>query len=165
MSAEQTDLLDQFHPSRQASRTPANAQIAALCACSFTNAYLVISVFPYAGFMVMDLVPSATTQNAGLYAGLISGSFFAARFFTAYQWGRLADSWGRVRTLELALTLSAIFSILFGLSKSLGEAVLWRGCLGASNCLISTTKTLAAEIAEASGRTNEKLQRRSMVCT
>jgi len=134
-------------------------QIVALCCCSFTNAFLVISVFPYAAYMVLDLVPNtATTENAGIYAGLVSSSFFAARFFTAFQWGRLADAWGRVRILQLALSLSALFSVLFGLSKSLPVAILWRGCLGASNCLIGTTKTLAAEIAEG----NEKIQRRTM---
>ena len=136
-------------------------QTIALCSCSFTNAFLVISVFPYAGFMVLDLVPTATTESVGIYCGLIGGSFFAARFLTVYQWGRLADNahyGGRVRTLKLALTLSAIFSVLFGMSQSLRTAVLWRACLGASNCLISTTKTVAMEIAEG----NEKLQRRTM---
>ena len=133
-------------------------QTASLCCVSFTNAFLVINLFPYAGYMMMDLVPTATTENAGIYAGLVSGSFFAARFFTVYQWGRFADAHGRLRTLKLALTLSALFSILFGMSKSLFTAILWRGCLGASNCLVSTTKTVATEIAEGS----EKLQRRTM---
>ena len=90
---------------------------AALCSCSFCNAFLVISVFPYAGYMALDLVKSASTDTAGIYAGAIASSFFAARFLTAYQWGRLSDAYGRTVTLKIALLLSAAFSILFGLSN------------------------------------------------
>lgn len=136
---------------------------AALCCCTFSNAFLVISVFPYAGYMVIDLVPGTTTETAGVYAGFLASSFFAARVLTAYQWGRIADSsWGRTRTLQVALSLSAIFSILFGCSKSFAAALIWRAGLGLSNGIISTVKTAATEIASSSSDNDEKLQRRTM---
>lgn len=121
-----------------------------LCLCSLTNGFLMISVFPYAGFMVLDLLPpgrGATTENAGLYAGLIASSFMLGRFFTAYQWGRLADYYGRVWTLQASLVASMVFSLLFGTAKSLTAALVWRACLGMANGMLSTTKTLATEVA------------------
>ena len=60
----------------------------ALCLCTLTHAYLLISVFPYAGFMAMDLIEGANEENAGSYAGFIAASFMAGRALTAYAWGR-----------------------------------------------------------------------------
>jgi MFS family permease len=132
---------------------------ATLCICSLTNAYLTISVFPYAGYMVLDLLPGiATRENSGMYAGMIASSFMLGRFLTAYQWGRVADYYGRVCTLQIALLLSVIFSILFGTSKSLAAALIWRTALGMSNGIISTTKVLANEIAHG----NDVLERKTM---
>jgi MFS family permease len=132
---------------------------ATLCMCSLTNAYLTISVFPYAGYLVMDLLPGiATRENSGMYAGMIASSFMVGRFLTAYQWGRMADYYGRVCTLQAALLLSVVFSILFGTSKSLAAALIWRTALGMSNGIISTTKVLANEIAHG----NDALERKTM---
>jgi MFS family permease len=132
---------------------------ATLCLCSLINSYVTISVFPYAGYMVIDLLPGiATRENSGMYAGMIASSFMLGRFLTAYQWGRLADHYGRIRSLQAALLLSMICSILFGTSKSLTAALIWRTALGMSNGIISTTKVLATEIANG----NETVERRTM---
>jgi MFS family permease len=132
---------------------------AVLCLCSLANAYVTISVFPYAGYMVMDLLPgTATRENSGLYAGMIASSFMAGRFVTAYQWGRMGDYYGRVWTLQAALVLSAVFSVLFGTAKTLTAALIWRAALGMSNGILSTTKTLANEIAHG----DDTIERRTM---
>ena len=36
---------------------------------------LVMSVFPYSGFMVIHLVDGVNNENAGLYAGVLTSSF------------------------------------------------------------------------------------------
>jgi MFS family permease len=130
----------------------------ALCACSFINAYLMISVFPYAGFMVMSLMQSVTVDNAGTYAGLITSSFMAGRTLSAYMWGKAADIYGRVFVLNSCLFLSAIFSLLFGMASSFHGALVWRFCLGFANGIISTTKTTATELADG----NDIIERRTM---
>ena len=56
----------------------------ALCLCAMSFAYLVISVYPYSGYMAIALIPSANEENAGYYAGLLASAFMIGRSFTAY---------------------------------------------------------------------------------
>ena len=120
--------------------------VATLCLCSLANAFVIINVFPYSGYMVMHLVPGTNAESAGTYAGLLGASFMAGRFLTAYIWGRFADIYGRVLVLKCSMVLSTLFSILFGLAPTYRAALLLRLCLGMSNAVTSTSKTLASEI-------------------
>jgi len=131
---------------------------AAMCMCSLVHAYLLISVFPYAGYMVIDLIDDVTEENAGTYAGLIASSFMAGRTLSSYHWGKLADVYGRVFVLNASLVLSAIFSVLFGMSPTFRYAMIWRFCLGFSNGIIGTAKTAVTELAHG----DERLERRAM---
>ena len=132
---------------------------AALCCCSFMNAYLVISVFPYAGYMVMELGGDQfTTANVGTYAGLLASSFMLGRTLSGVAWGKAADIYGRSTILKTCLLLSSVFSLLFGLSTRLPWALVWRFCLGLSNGLMSVVKTAATELTDG----NEAAERRTM---
>ena len=84
----------------------------ALCACSLINAYLAISVFPYAGYMVMEVMEGVDRDNVGTYAGLIASSFMGGRTLSAFHWGKVADMYGRTFVLQSCLVLSAVFSCL-----------------------------------------------------
>lgn len=107
----------------------------------------------------MHLLPDTVrAENAGLYAGILSSAFMVGRLLTAYQWGRLADTYGRVVVLQTVLTWSAVFSLLFGTSTSFAHALAWRFGLGAVNGILSTCKTAAQEI----GHGNAVLERRAM---
>lgn len=130
----------------------------ALCMCAFTNAYLLISVFPYAGFMVVDMVPNHTVENAGTYAGFLAASFMVGRAFSSYYWGAIADTYGRRFALCTSLIMSAIFSLLFGFSSSFVCAVYWRFLLGFGNSLVTISKTAVTELAFG----EDKLERRAM---
>jgi len=134
------------------------AAIVSICLCSFMNAYLMVSVFPYAGFLCIRMIPSANEENAGSYAGLLESSFMVGRTLTSYEWGRLSDRYGRVFVLISSLLLSSLFSVLFGFSKSFIYAVFWRFCLGMSNGMLGCTKTVATEIANG----EEMLEQRAM---
>ena len=57
--------------------------------------YLLMSAFPYSGFMAMQLIPGLTQESAGTYAGILSGSFMIGRLFSAYPWGMISDRYGR----------------------------------------------------------------------
>ena len=133
---------------------------AALCACSFTNAYLMISVFPYAGYMVMDLMEDRVTQdNVGTYAGLIASSFMAGKTLSAYAWGKASDVYGRTFVLKANLLLSSAFSLFFGMATSLRAALFLRFCLGLSSSgLISVVKSSATELADG----DQAAERRTM---
>jgi len=130
----------------------------AMCLCTFTHSWLLVSVFPYSGFMVIRLVPGTDEENAGSYAGLMAASFMIGRALTSYGWGRIADIYGRRIVFFISLLLSALFSFLFGLSSSFGIAFFWRFFLGASNGLAGISKAVVSETAQG----NEKLETRGM---
>jgi MFS family permease len=131
---------------------------AAMCLCTFTHSWLLVSVFPYSGFMVIKLVPGTNEENAGSYAGLLAAAFMAGRTFTSYGWGKIADVYGRRVVLFLSLILSAFYSLLFGLSRSFWLAFLWRFLLGASNGIAGISKAIVSETA----RGNDTLETRGM---
>lgn len=124
------------------------ASTAAICMCTFTHSWLLVSVFPYAGFMVINLVKGTTEETAGTKAGLLSAAFMIGRAITSYGWGRLADTYGRRIVLFVSLVLSAVFSVLFGMSTTFGMAFLWRFFLGASNGVAGIAKAIVSETAK-----------------
>mmetsp|Transcript_49163 Transcript_49163/g.74765 ORF Transcript_49163/g.74765 Transcript_49163/m.74765 type:complete len:628 (+) Transcript_49163:155-2038(+) len=130
----------------------------ALCWCMLTHSWLLISVFPYSGFMAVDLIDGLTEETAGSYAGLIASAFMMGRACSSYGWGKAADRYGRKFVLITSLALSMLFSILFGLSPTFGFALLWRFLLGMSNGIAGTAKTVVSEIA----RGNESAETKSM---
>eukprot|EP00980_Cylindrotheca_fusiformis_P030851 scaffold25515_cov108-Cylindrotheca_fusiformis.AAC.2 len=134
------------------------AAVITLCLCSLANAFVIINVFPYSGFMVLSLLPGTTPETVGSSAGILASSFMAGRFITAYGWGQVADGMGRVFVLKCSLFLSALFSILFGTSSSYTIAIFWRLCLGMSNAITSISKTLASEI----GQGDEEKEKQAM---
>ena len=108
--------------------------------------------------MVINLLPGTTVDNVGSYAGILASSFMIGRFITSYAWGKAADIYGRIFVLEWTLVLAGGFSLLFGTSKSLTAALVWRFCAGMSNGTLSATKTMATEVSFG----NDALERRIM---
>jgi MFS family permease len=123
------------------------AVVAALCLCTFTVSYLVISAFPYSGFMAISLVDGLDEENAGTYAGLLSSAFMIGRTFSSYGWGKVADTYGRLPVLYLSLFLGAVFTLTFGLSTNYAMAFISRFLLGFSNGILLIARTSTSEIA------------------
>lgn len=91
---------------------------------------------------------SVNEENAGTYAGLLASFFMLGRALSAYPWGLAADIYGRKPALILSLLTSAVFSLMFGLSKTFGFALATRFWLGFCNSIQSTAKTSVTEIAK-----------------
>ncbi len=134
------------------------ASTIALCLCTLTHSWLLISVFPYSGFMAIALIPAANEENAGNYAGLLASSFMLGRTLSSYSWGKVADIYGRVVVLQASLIMSCVFTLLFGLSRTFLLAMLWRFLLGFGNGVIGTAKTVVSELAKG----DELLETRGM---
>lgn len=111
--------------------TPQNigSVTAALCFCMMAHSYLLISVFPYSGYMAVDLVSSLDVENAGSYAGILASALMIGRATTAYGWGKVADAHGRTTVLCLSLAMASVLSFLFGFSPNYGCALFIRFCL------------------------------------
>eukprot|EP00536_Pseudo-nitzschia_multiseries_P004215 jgi/Psemu1/187586/e_gw1.69.40.1 len=131
---------------------------AALAFSVLAHSFLLVSVFPYAGFFAMHLIPGLTEETAGTYAGLIGASFMAGRTLSSFEWGKAADRYGRVKVIKVSLLLSAVVSILFGLAPTFPIALTLRFVLGMCNGLVGPVKTLASEYA----RGDENLETRIM---
>jgi MFS family permease len=126
-----------------------------LSLCSFLNSYLMISMFPYSGFMVLHILPDSakvTVDTVGSYAGLLASSFMIGRMITSYAWGMLGDIYGRT------LLLAGMCSLFFGCSQTWIAALFWRFCAGMSNGTLSVTKTMVTEISSE----DETMERRMM---
>lgn len=152
--SESTRLLSNDEVASNESDTKGDGEVENLSrvifALSFSllvQSYLLVSVFPYSGFLAMHLIPGLTEDNVGSYAGFIAASFMAGRTFSSFEWGKAADRYGRVYVIEVSLLLSAAFSILFGLAPSFPMALIFRFLLGVCNGLIGPVKTLVSEYA------------------
>lgn len=131
----------------------------AVCLSVFSVSYTLISVFPYSGFMAIQLLPNKLNEeNVGFYAGLISSSFMVGRAVSSYAWGKTADVYGRVACLTVSLLLCSLLSLAFGLSTTLWAALWWRFCLGAANGVLPIAKTAVSELAGG----DEQLETRAM---
>jgi len=122
--------------------------IASLASAMLAQSYLLISVFPYSGFMAMHFIPNLNEENAGSYAGLIASSFMIGRTFTSFGWGKSADKYGRVFVIKVSLILSAFGSILFGFAPTFSSALFCRFLIGLSNGIIGPLKTLVSEMSK-----------------
>ena len=104
--------------------------IFALCVALFSMFYLLFSVFPYSGFMVIHLLEGVDEENAGLYAGFLTAAFMVGRAVSAYAWGQLADLYGRKFVLIASALASAVGSLAFGCSTTYVMAVTVRFFMG-----------------------------------
>jgi MFS family permease len=129
--------------------------------CLLIQSYLLVSVFPYSGFLAMHLIPNLNEETAGSYAGLIASSFMIGRTCSSFEWGKAADRYGRVFVIKISLFLSAIFSIFFGLSPTFYTALMFRCLLGLSNGLIGPIKTMVSEYTR--GDKNKETQMMAVV--
>jgi len=130
--------------------------IAALSFVFLVQSYLLISVFPYSGFLAMHLIPDLDEETAGSYAGFIAASFMAGRTFSSFEWGKAADRYGRVFVIKVSLLLCAALSILFGLAPTYLMALVFRFLLGLCNGIIGPIKTLVSEYAKGDQKKRNK---------
>ena len=109
VNGEEVDAKHSDHSlsPEQSSHSSSLPTLWTLCLCMLTQTYLLVSIFPYSGFLVVHLVPHVTTPDtAGSYAGLLAAALMLGRACASVAWGRAADTYGRSVTLQLSFALS-----------------------------------------------------------
>jgi MFS family permease len=114
----------------------------------FTTFFILMSVFPYSGYMALQLVPSSTNETAGMYAGFLSSSYMVGRACSSVFWGQMADIYGRKFVLVVALVTSVVGSVIFGFSTSYAMALTVRVTMGLANGSFIVTRTASSELAK-----------------
>jgi MFS family permease len=119
----------------------------ALCSAVLSMFYSLMNVFPYSGFMAMQLIPTLTHETAGTYAGMLSSSFMVGRAISSFAWGTVADTYGRKFVLLFSLWNTIVFSLMFGLSPNFTWAMLTRFLMGLGNGTMVVARTSISELA------------------
>ncbi|GAW05325.1 major facilitator superfamily [Lentinula edodes] len=108
-------------------------------------------IYPFVNqFVASTGITQGDEKKTGYYAGVIESVFFLAECFTVLMWGMASDRFGR-RPVLLIGPLGLFFGAIgFGLSTSYSQLVLFRSMQGAFNGNIGVSKTVLAELADAS---------------
>ena len=118
-----------------------------LATAVLSSAISISSLFPYVGFMVVDLGLVDDVNDAGEYAGFIGSAMMFGRFISSVYWGQKADIVGRKPVLVIGIIAVVVFGIMFGMSTTFVTAMLSRFLLGLMNPTWGMAKTLVSEIA------------------
>ena len=96
----------------------------------------VLSVYMVRGFLGED----ADEEAVGYRVGILGAGFCLAQTFTSLPLGLLSDRIGRKPIIVLGNISCAVGVVLFGLSRSLSQALFTRLAMGATNGIIGAEK-------------------------
>lgn len=96
----------------------------------------VLSVYMVRGFLGED----ADEEAVGYRVGILGAAFCLAQTFTSLPLGLLSDRIGRKPVIVLGNISCAVGVVLFGLSRSLSQALFTRLAMGATNGIIGAEK-------------------------
>ncbi|KAF9020311.1 MFS general substrate transporter [Hymenopellis radicata] len=109
-------------------------------------------IYPYLPELIARILDSdgaGDQSKVGYYAGVIGSVFFAAECLSVFLWSRASDLYGR-RPILLWGPLGLALSLLgFGLSSNFWWLVIFRALQGIFNGNIGVSKTVLAEMTDA----------------
>lgn len=89
------------------------------------------SISPYLPEMIRGF--GVAEDEIAKWAGLVSATFSLSQSITAVAWGKASDYWGRKPALIFGLLTNMCCFIIWGLSTSLGMAIVVRAIQGGSS--------------------------------
>lgn len=120
-------------------------QILVLCYTRLMEPIAFFCIFPYVAEMVQRngrLQPS----DIGFYSGIMESAFCVTQIAFLVLWGNLAEKVGRKPVLIISLVGMSIGQVLFGLSSSLWEMLLFRSLTGVFSSANLIIRTMIGEI-------------------
>ena len=73
--------------------------------------------------------------GSGYYSSLVTGSSTTGNLISSFAWGMIADRFGRKPVMLASVFATGVFSITFGLAKTLPSAL-------ASRCVVTSPLSL-----------------------
>jgi len=124
------------------------SMLVVVLACLAAEAFTLTLLFPFVAFMVRDFKLTDDDSQLGYYAGIIASSFTICQFLSSSFWGYLSDRVGRRPVLLIGLIGNTVCTLLFGLSKSFWQAILFRSINGLLNGNLGVVKSYIREITD-----------------
>ncbi|KAI3605684.1 major facilitator superfamily multidrug-dha1 sub-family [Moniliophthora roreri] len=110
-------------------------------------------IYPFIAQLIRSTgITQGDETKVGYYAGIIESIFFISECALVFQWGRAADKFGRRPILLMGPLGLAIAMLGFGLSRTFWPLVVFRAAQGVFNGNIGVSKTVMAEITDATNR-------------
>ncbi|KAF4961872.1 hypothetical protein FSARC_10012 [Fusarium sarcochroum] len=125
---------------KPASKPLPKFQILLLCYARVMEPIAFFSIFPFIAQMVQEN-GNLPESDVGFYSGLIESLFSATQMLVLISWNRLADRIGRKPVLIITLFGTAVGPVLFGMSKTIWQMILFRcmaGVFSGSGLVIRT---------------------------
>jgi MFS family permease len=126
-------------------------QLAILAVIALAEQTALNSISPYLPEMASKF-PEVKEGQVGLYVGLIASAFALAQFATNFGWGLLSDRIGRKPIVLLGTFLTALCFVLFGMCRTLWQAVFVQALMGSVNGNQGVISTCLGEITDRSNQ-------------
>ncbi|EAW08355.1 MFS transporter [Aspergillus clavatus NRRL 1] len=120
------------------------SQLLILSICRFAEPVVYTSVLPYLPEMIEDIgIPK---NEVARWVGITSAVTSSCQAAMAVSWGTASDTLGRKPIILCGLTFTMIFSLMFGMSKTMGMLLVSRAFLGFMNGNVGIIRTMVAEM-------------------
>jgi MFS family permease len=115
-----------------------------LASVRFAEPISFTSINPYVFFLIASF--GIAKEDVGIYAGILFATFPLAEFATSLFWVRLSNKIGRRPVVLMGLAGCILPTLMFGYSKSVVEAMIWRTLSGLINGNAPVIATACAEM-------------------
>ncbi|KAF4439175.1 hypothetical protein F53441_12650 [Fusarium austroafricanum] len=120
-------------------------QVLLLCYARVMEPIAFFSIFPFIAQMVQEN-GNLPKSDVGFYSGLIESLFSLTQMMVLISWSLLADRIGRKPVLIITLFGTAVGPVLFGMSKTIGQMILFRCIAGVFSGSGLVIRTMLSEL-------------------
>ncbi|OAL74765.1 hypothetical protein A7D00_0359 [Trichophyton violaceum] len=141
-------MANKREPGRERNYAGIRWQLVILGLFRFSEALAWTTIFPYAFTMMKSFLPADGNQaaQAAVLASSTVSLFTFGEFLTGVPWAKVSDRIGRKRTLMIGVVCGAASALAFGLSKSLGIALVARAFGGLTNPNVGVVSSCVGEL-------------------
>ncbi|KAL6702727.1 hypothetical protein ACN47E_001009 [Coniothyrium glycines] len=137
--------VDEENAQERAEKPLPKTQVFLLCLTSVVPSIAFFSIFPYINFMI-ERVGGVEKEDVGFWSGLIESLFSAVQMCVMILWGKASDRWGRKPVLVLSLFGISVATTLFGMSRNLGQMIVFRCVAGAFGGTVVTVRAMLSDV-------------------